>query len=265
MMLNQWNDCFALQQDRYGRSMIRYGAQLPKQELYLGIPKGKQNFTTVLYFHGGGLTGDGIEMPPRLIDGECAVIAARYRVSDGSNTALDALDDAVTATAWVMAHIPEYGGDPRKIFIGGTSAGAWQAAMVGMNPALLAKHGFDNRSLAGIMCVSGQMGTHFTVKADLHRKEHPWAPVIDEYAPLKYVSADLPPVLLMTGDYGMELPTRAEENAYMAAALREVGHKDARHHVLGGHAHCDIHFSCDRLMQNFIARRVAEIDAEARK
>ena len=90
MMLNQWNDCFALQQDRYERSMIRYGAQLPKQELYLGIPKVKQDFTTVLYFHGGGLTGDGIEMPPRLIDGDHAVIAARYRVSDGSNTALDA-------------------------------------------------------------------------------------------------------------------------------------------------------------------------------
>lgn len=261
-MQKQWNDLFALRPDRYTRSMVRYGAQLPKQELYLGIPEEKQNFATVLYFHGGGLTGDGIEMPLRLIDGEHAVIAARYRVSDGSATALDSLEDAAAATAWVMKHIAEYGGDPRKIFIGGTSAGAWQAAMVGMNPALLAKHGLDNRSLAGIMCVSGQMGTHFTIKTELRYREHPWAPVIDEYAPLKYVSPDLPPILLMTGDFGMDMPTRAEENAYMAAALREVGHKDARHHVLGGHAHGDIHFSCDRLMQNFIIRRIAEIDGE---
>ncbi|GEM_PF-3303886 len=36
MMQKQWNDLFALQPDRYTRSMVRYGAQLPKQELYDG-------------------------------------------------------------------------------------------------------------------------------------------------------------------------------------------------------------------------------------
>lgn len=261
-MFEQWKNSFALQPGNYDLSMIRYGDGLPKQELYLGIPKGKRNFPSVLYFHGGGLTDDGIEMPLRLIDGECAVIAARYRLSDGTYNSLDALEDGVLAVAWVMNHIAEYGGDPKKIFIGGTSAGAWLAAMAGMNPALLAGHGLDNRTLAGIMCVSGQMGTHFTLKADLKYKEHPWAPVIDDYAPLRYVSADLPPILLITGDFGMDMPSRPEENAYMAAALRAVGHQDARHHVLGGHAHGDIHFSSDRLMMNFIARRTAEINAK---
>lgn len=261
-MMENWKWHFGLQTGKYEISMVRYGAELPKQELYLGIPKNKRGFATLLYFHGGGLTGDGIEVPLRCVDGELCVIGARYRLSDGTYNALDSLEDAVLATAWVMKHIAEYGGDPKKIFIGGTSAGAWLTAMVLMNPALLKKYGCDNRSLAGLLSVSGQMGTHFTVKRDLHYREHAWAPMIDEYAPLKYVSADLPPVLLITGDFGKDMPTRAEENAYMACALREVGHRDARHFALGGHAHNDVRFSCDRLILNFIARRCAEIDAE---
>ena len=117
-MMENWKWHFGLQTGKYEISMVRYGAELPKQELYLGIPKNKRGFATLLYFHGGGLTGDGIEVPLRCVDGELCVIGARYRLSDGTYNALDSLEDAVLATAWVMKHIAEYGGDPKKIFIG---------------------------------------------------------------------------------------------------------------------------------------------------
>lgn len=259
-MLENWKTYFQLQPGRYEFSMLPYGKGLPKQELYLGIPKGKKNFPTVVWFHGGGLTGDGADIPMKLPNGEYAAVGVRYRLSDGTCTGLDSLEDAVLAVAWVMKHIAEYGGDPDKIFVGGTSAGAWQAAMVGMNPALLAEHGCDNRKLLGLLLVSGQLGTHFQVKIDLKYKKESWAPVIDDYAPLNYVSKNVPPVILITGEPGLDMPTRVEENAYMAACLREVGHPDVHHYILGGHAHGIVHLSSDMLLLEFIARQLQKLE-----
>ncbi len=256
MFTEGWKKLFAYHPDSYDYDKIAYDNKSDKQELYIAIPKGKKNFTTIIYFHGGGLFADGIEMPARLIDGETALITVRYRVSDGisGDNALDALDDAVLASAKSLDLIKELGGNMEQIFIGGTSAGAWQAAMVVMAPQLLAKYNHNGNEFAGLICVSGQLGTHFTLKRDLKYKEEPWAPVIDEYAPLKYVRADLPPILLITGDPQLEMPTRVEENRYMAAALRAVGHKDVSHYVFEGHKHGDIHLSCDRMIHCFVCR-----------
>lgn len=255
-MLENWKSFFQLQPGKYDFSKVSYGRGLPKQELYLGIPKGKKGFPTIVWFHGGGLVGDGADVPMKVPNGEYAAVGVRYRLSDGHDTGLDSLEDAVLSVVWVLEHIREYGGDPERVFLGGTSAGAWLAAMVGMNPQLLAKYGYDNRKFLGLMLVSGQMGTHFQLKIDLKYKKESWAPVIDEYAPLNYVSKDLPPILLITGEPGLDMPTRVEENAYLAACLREVGHPDVRHCILGGHAHGIVHLSSDMLLLEFIDRQL---------
>ena len=138
-MLEQWKSFFQLQTGKYELSKVCYGQGLPKQELYLGIPKGKTGFPTVVWFHGGGLVGDGADIPLRVPNGDYAAVGVRYRLSDGHNTGLDSLEDAVLSVVWVLEHIREYGGDPELVFLGGTSAGAWLAAPVGTDPRLLAK------------------------------------------------------------------------------------------------------------------------------
>ncbi len=103
-----------------------------------------------------------------------------------------------------MKNIESRGGDPKKVFIAGHSAGGYLAAMIGMDPRWLAAHGLSNRQLAGIIPVSGQVTTHFLVKKVRGDKQPELRPIIDEYAPLYYASKDLPPICLILGDRRIE-------------------------------------------------------------
>ena len=76
------------------------------------------------------------------------------------------VDDAAAAFAWTVKHIAGHGGDPRKVFIGGHSAGATLALLVGMDPNRLKPPGLTLGSVAGIAQVSGQVLTHFTIREE---------------------------------------------------------------------------------------------------
>ena len=108
------------------------------------------------------------------------------------------------------------------------------------------------------------MSTHFRVKADLGRDNGPYNPLIDEYAPLAHLSADLPPILLVTGESGLDMPGRPEENAFTAASLRAIGHPFVRYYSLAGHTHTASMDSCDFLLMTFLHDVLAKLDAEPR-
>lgn len=208
---------------------------------------------TIVWFHGGGLTGDGRECPAELYNGVNTVVEVRYPVYPAVST-LAIIEDAAAAVAWCFRHIGRLGRRETSIFVGGMSAGAYLAALTGMDASRLAPYGIDHRRIAGLMPVSGQMTTHFQVKAELGLPE---SPVIDALAPMGHLSADLPPVLLITGESGLDMPGRPEENAFMAASLRALGHPDAHHYALPGHDHGGAFDSCDHLLLKFI-NRIAE-------
>ena len=237
----------------YTLRKIAYGTH-EQQEIYLTLPDGKTDFPLIIWFHGGGLTGDERQYPSDLWNGEYAGAEVRYRTSGGDFTGLDSLADSVEATAYLLGHLTEIGAAPEKVFIGGLSAGGWLSAMIGMNPELLAKYGFDHKKFAGLLLVAGQMTTHFQLKKDLEYDSTDFEPVIDQYAPIRYASKDLPPILLITGGPGLDMPARPEENAFMAATLRALGHPDAEHYALAGHDHFGAFCSCDRLIMTFMDR-----------
>lgn len=60
--------------------------------------------------------------------------------------------DVGAAVAWVRAHAAEYGGDPNRIILMGTSAGAAHAAAYAVNPRF---HAGSNAGLAGLVLLSG--------------------------------------------------------------------------------------------------------------
>jgi len=252
-MRASWNDFRVSEPEKYELKKVSYGA-FPEQEIYLALPKGKKNFPVVVWYHGGGLTGGERECPFRLWNGEYATAEVRYRLSGSQFKGTDSLQDAVKALAWVIEHIASCGGDPAKIFVGGMSAGAYLAAMVGMAPHLLGESGHDFRKLAGLLIISGQMTTHFQIKEDLGYEHRMFRPVIDELAPLYYASPEVPPCIFVTGDFGLDMPARAEENAFLAATLRVLGHKDAEHFSLRGHDHGGAFESCGYLILRFMDR-----------
>ena len=81
-------------------------------------PVGKTGFSTVVWYHGGGLTGGQREIPEALKDKGLAVVGVEYRLSPAVKVA-DCVDDAAAAAAWVVKHIASYGGDPGRVFVAG--------------------------------------------------------------------------------------------------------------------------------------------------
>lgn len=205
------------------------------QNIYIHKPVDGVNHPAVIWFHGGGLTGDERDVPNAVFDGRILVAEVRYRLSPGY-PAPAALIDAADGVSFFLKNAAFYGADRSRIVIGGLSAGAYLAAMIGMDRTWLAARGQDARTLAGIILVSGQMTTHFQVKHDLGYPQTQFEPVVDRLAPLAHLSADLPPILLVTGESGRDMPARPEESAFMAASLRALGHKHVSHVIYPG---CD--------------------------
>ena len=197
-------------------------------------PKGLKNYPTIVWFHGGGITGGAKEIPKALMDKGFAVIGVGYRLSPKAK-APAYINDAAAAVAWTFKHIAEYGGNPDLIFVSGHSAGGYLGMMLAFDKKYLNKYQIDANKIAGLIPFSGQAITHFTVRAERGMKDT--QPVIDEYAPLYFVRADAPRTLLITGDREMELLGRYEENAYLLRMLKLTGHKTSRLYEIQGFDH----------------------------
>jgi acetyl esterase/lipase len=197
-------------------------------------PKGLKNYPTIVWFHGGGITGGAKEIPRALMDKGFAVIGVGYRLSPKAK-APAYINDAAAAVAWTFKHIADYGGNPDLIFVSGHSAGGYLGMMLAYDKKYLNKYQIDANKIAGLIPFSGQAITHFTVRAERGMKDT--QPLIDEYAPLYFVRADAPRTLLITGDREMELLGRYEENAYLLRMLKLTGHKTSRLYEIQGFDH----------------------------
>ncbi len=198
------------------------------------IPKNVKNFATIVWFHGGGITGGAKEIPEALMNKGIAVIGVGYRLSPKAK-APAYIEDAAAAVAWAFNNIASLGGSDKLIFVSGHSAGGYLGTMITLDKQYLAKYKIDANRIAGLIPFSGQAITHFTVRKELGIKET--QPTIDKYAPLFHVRADAPPMLLITGDREMELLGRFEENAYLNRMMKLVGNRTTRLYELQGFDH----------------------------
>lgn len=197
-------------------------------------PKDKKGFATIIWFHGGGITGGSKEIPQALKDKGYAIIGVGYRLHPKVK-APTYIEDAAAAIAWAFNNIEKFGGDPSMIFLSGHSAGGYLDLMVGLDKQWLAKYNIDANNVAGLIPFSPQCVTHFTVRKEQGIPEK--QPTIDKYAPLFHVRGDAPPVLLITGNREMELLGRYEENAYLERMMKLNGQKDIRLFEIDGYGH----------------------------
>ncbi|MBL4906276.1 MAG: alpha/beta hydrolase [Sneathiella sp.] len=197
-------------------------------------PTDIENFPTIVWFHGGGLTGGKREIPEYLKNKGVAVVGVEYRLSPNVKSS-ECIKDAAAATAWAFKSIEKYGGNPSLIFVSGMSAGGYLTYMVGLDKKYLTAHDIDANKIAGLIPFSGHAITHFTVRKE--RGIPGEQPIIDKMAPLFYVRADAPPLLILTGDRELEMLGRYEENAYMMRMMKVAGHKRVRIYELDGSNH----------------------------
>lgn len=216
----------------YKESKDAYVSERCRLDVY--YPEDTTGCPVVVWFHGGGLTSGSKSFPWKLKENKMVLVAVNYRLLPKVNID-ECLDDAAAAVAWVFREAGKYGGDTKKIFVSGHSAGGYLTAMIGLDKKLLAEYNVDANDIAGLIPFSGQMISHFSYRE--MKGIGSLQPTIDEYAPLFHVRKDAPPLILITGDREIELFGRYEENAYMWRMMKLVGHTETYLYEIGGHGH----------------------------
>ncbi len=200
-------------------------------------PSERRDLPVLVYLHGGGWTICSLETHDvtcrQLANAaECLVVSVDYRLAP-ENPFPAAPEDCYAALAWTAEHAPALGGDPRRIAVGGDSAGGNLSAVVSLmardrsGPQLchqllvypVTDHSFDTdsyRENADGLLLSREMMQgfwgHYLARADDGR--HPYA------SPLRAADlSGLPPAHVITAEYD---PLRDEGEAY-ARRLAEAG------------------------------------------
>ena len=242
---------------RTGNDLSDYAKERCRLDVY--GPTDRAGFPTVVWFHGGGMTGGSRSVPAGLKGKGIAVVAADYRLSPGVKSPVY-IEDAAAAVAWTFKNIASFGGSTNLIFVSGHSAGGYLAAMIGLDKRWLGVHGLDPDRIAGLIPLSPQAITHFTIRSE--RGISSKQPVVDDMAPLYHVRADAPPLLLITGDREKELLGRYEENAYFWRMMKIAGHKDVELHELPGFDHGGMAEPAFPLLLEFVSKRTAPTNGE---
>jgi len=203
-----------------------------KLDIY--YPVDLKDFTTVVWFHGGGITSGNKHIPEKLKEQGIAVVAVNYRLSPKAKCPAY-IEDAAAAVAWTFKNIEKYGGDPKKIVVSGHSAGGYLTSMIGLDKKWLAKYNIDANEIAMLIPFSGHCITHMTIRKE--RGIPDTQPIVDGFAPLYHVRADAPPLILITGDREREMLGRYEENAYMMRMMRVAGHTKTKLYELDSFNH----------------------------
>jgi acetyl esterase len=97
-------------------------------------PEGEAPFPALVYYHGGGWVVcnlDTHDAPCAAIANRtgCVVVSVDYRLAPEHRFPA-AVEDAWAALEWVAGHADEIGVDPRRLAVGGDSAGGTLAAVV---------------------------------------------------------------------------------------------------------------------------------------
>lgn len=209
-----------------------YRKERCKLDIY--YPVDKKEYSTIVWFHGGGLEGGEKHIFEDLKNKGVAVVAVNYRLSPKAKHPAY-IEDAAEAVAWVFKNIENYGGSSDNIFVSGHSAGGYLTLMVGLDKSYLVKFGVDADRIKGLVPISGQTNTHYTIRKE--RNIPMDIPVVDEFAPLNCARKNIPPTLLVSGDRHLEMTARYEENAHLEAILKALDNKDVKLYELQGFDH----------------------------
>lgn len=105
------------------------------------------------------------------------------------------VEDAASAVRWVRANAARFGGDPDRVVLAGHSAGAYNAAMLSLDPRWLGRDRIAVKGFAGIA------GPYDFLPLDTAVSQAAFGAVqnLPATQPVSFASAGDPPALLVTG------------------------------------------------------------------
>lgn len=210
-------------------------AYAPERGLSLDVFRARgtaaQPAPVVVFFYGGAWKrGERAQyrfVGQRLADDGVLAIVADYRTWPRAGFPAF-MDDAADAVAWTRAHAAGYGGDPRRIFLMGHSAGAQIAALLGTDAHYLRARGIEAESLAGVIGLSGPYDFVIGEYAPIFGPPSQWP----KAQPVNFVDGDEPPFLLVHGDRDRVVEFR--DSPELAGLLRAAGGKARVVPIAGG-------------------------------
>ena len=130
----------------------------PRQVLDIYAPPNANNLPVVFWIHGGGWqVGDKSDVrlkPQWFMDKGFVFVSTNYRLLPEVDMAT-LIRDVAKAFGWVQKHIAEHGGDPKRMLVGGHSAGAQLAAILCTDASYLKAEGASFEALLGCVPVDG--------------------------------------------------------------------------------------------------------------
>ena len=117
-----------------------------------------KNLPVVFWIHGGGWqTGDktSVQIKPQVfMDKGFVFVSTNYRLLPSVDMGT-IVRDVAKSIHWVHDHIAEYGGDPKRLFVMGHSAGAQLAALICTDDRYLKAEGLSLAIIKGCVPVDG--------------------------------------------------------------------------------------------------------------
>ncbi|MGD9571251.1 MAG: alpha/beta hydrolase [Thermoleophilia bacterium] len=199
---------------------IRYGEHR-RQRLDVYHRRDRPSGGPVLvYLHGGGYFSGGRHREGRallhtLADRGWICVSAGYRLRPEAGFE-DHLADARRALAWARDNAGRYGGDPARLVMAGSSAGAHMTALLALDP---------ETDLTAAICLYGHYGRYYgrTDSEDVAS------------TPFAMPAEDAPPVFIAHGDHDTWTPV--EPARALAAKLRRESVQAVVHAELPGGQH----------------------------
>jgi acetyl esterase/lipase len=202
---------------------IAYGSDYwQKIDLYLPDATPTDGMPTLLFLHGGYWTHGYKEwlgfMAPAFVSLPALFISVGYRLSPQAKHPA-ALEDCLAAFAWAYEHVATYGGNPRRLFLGGHSAGGHLAALLALQPQLLTAYGLPTDAITACFPVSGVYDLNGDVPPDRLQAFLGAGASPASASPLHYVPGNRTPFVLAVGEH--DFPALYAQAYTMAAALRQ--------------------------------------------
>lgn len=205
-------------------SDLAYGPD-PRNKLDIYTPKdAAPDAPVVVFFYGGswisGSRGDYAFVGEALASRGIVAVLADYRLYPQAHYQ-ELLQDSAQAVGWTHAHIRQYGGDPGKLYVMGHSAGAYNAAMLALDPKWLAAAGTTPSIIKGWIGLAGPYD--FLPIEDAEVKPVFYFPNSPpDSQPINHVSAASPPALLIASVNDTEVNPQRNTGG-MASRLRAQG------------------------------------------
>lgn len=201
---------------------IRYGAH-PRHQLDVYRPLDAAAAPVIVFFYGGnwnsGERADYRFVATALAAQGYIAVLPDYRLYPQVRYP-DFLTDGAQAVRWVFDHLASLGGDPQRVFLMGHSAGAYNAAMLTLNPLYLRAAGVEPRHVRGFIGLAGPYD-FLPLIGPVTKAVFGFPNTAISTQPIQYATSAAPPALLLTG--GEDDVVDPGNSARLAQRLREHG------------------------------------------